>query len=93
MDKQNLNILIVTATLNSIYIAPETINNITEDYQFTHTPVDECWTIIDIVSVFQNAHQSLFKSGGFTLAWMLIIYVDIYLKKKETKWNEPLQYI
>ena len=84
MDKQNLNILIVTTTLNSIYIAPETINNITEDYQFTHTLVDECWTIIDIVSVFQNAHQSLFKFGipvlqseGFTLAWMLIIYVDI----------------
>ena len=35
------------------------------------------------------------QSEGFTLAWMLIIYVDIYLKKKEkeTKLNEPLQYI
>ena len=61
MDKQNPNILIVTTTLNSIYIAPETINNITEEYQSTHSLVDECWTIIDIVSAFQNAHQSLFQ--------------------------------
>ena len=64
MDTQNLNILIVTTTLNSIYIAPETINDITEDYQFTHTLVDECWTIIDIVSVFQNAHQSFSNLGS-----------------------------
>ena len=28
------------------------------------------------------------QSEGFTLAWMLIIYVDIYLGKKiETKWT------
>ena len=31
------------------------------------------------------------QSEGFNLAWMFIIYVDIYLKKK--KQNEPLQYI
>ena len=64
MDKQNPNILIVTTTLNSIYIAPEIINNITDDYQFTQSLLDESWTIIDIVSIFQCTPEFVSNLGS-----------------------------